>query len=266
MKRKNVILSLVIFLPIIIVLLVDIMFLNNKHPMMSGYASNFVTEYLGIAITVFIIQKIFDKYKEVDDKQQELEKIKRKQKIIKLVIENYFKYFYYVVTPKNKRTNANIIPNEFDFDDLIDMYEPTDSTLDPYFQPAIENFIVWEKQIREHFLDLINEINFTYYKSIEKLMLDFIQVSIKNDVSNTLIKMQTAIAATTNNDGGQTKESLSSFLTKFLPRIKILHEKYKNGDVNKDDPFMPFYILYDLLSAEKNILEQYNEEINNMVN
>src|SRR5699024_4666614 len=138
-------------------------------------------------ITLCIIQRFLDKYDENKEEQEELKKILRYHESISIYIDYYLRYFYCVTTPLNKRFKEKGVSLNFKIQDLSDLYETSALITSDIFQPSVEIFYKYEQNLRNIFTDTIKNIDFKYYPQIGRLLLDYIQASLANDVSDAII-------------------------------------------------------------------------------
>ena len=260
MNKNQVALKLVgvMFLVLAVFFLADLFWLKNSHPYISGYLCNVITECIGIIITVYFVQNIFDKYSMREQKHEELNKINRQNKFISEIITQYVILFNCVVKPLNERDVINEFPSDFRLNDMRDLHETTLLINTPHLKSSIEVFYQYEKQLRQLFIKMLDSIDFNYYPNLQKIIMDFCSVSIKNDVSETIINNQKLGLA----DGKRYTDLMKDMLSS--DDIEQLYADYKNDKLFSNG-IMPYFALYDLLQEEKAIVEEYLKEID-MIN
>ena len=240
-----------IFLSVLLVIIfgLDVFWLKNTHPTIYGYAFNIATECIGLIITLCIIQRFLDKYDENKEEQEELKKILRYHESISIYIDYYLRYFYCVTTPLNKRFKEKGVSLNFKIQDLSDLYETSALITSDIFQPSVEIFYKYEQNLRNIFTDTIKNIDFKYYPQIGRLLLDYIQASLANDVSDAIIGRKNI------------KNGLLDAKTMLkADYIEQHYKKYKENTLGANSA-TPYFILYDLLQLELKIINGYINEI-----
>ena len=256
MKKHQIILNitLVIILVLIVVFLFDIFWLKTAHPYVSGYVCNFITECIGIVITVYFIQSIFDKYSEEEKMIDERNKIIRQNKFITEIIKQYILFFNCVVQPIETRKAEYTFQEQFELKDLCDLHKITLLIVAPCMQSSIEVFYRYEKQLRQLFIKMLETIDFNFYPELEKIIMKFITESTKSDVSDTIINNQKL----TLSDGKKYTDMIHDMLCG--DDIEHMYSDYKQDKLNANG-IMPYFMLYDLLKEERSLIMQYQKEI-----
>lgn len=256
MKKHQIILNitLVIILVLIVVFLFDIFWLKTAHPYVSGYVCNFITECIGIVITVYFIQSIFDKYSEEEKMIDERNKIIRQNKFITEIIKQYILFFNCVVQPIETRKAEYTFQEQFELKDLCDLHKITLLIVAPCMQSSIEVFYRYEKQLRQLFIKMLETIDFNFYPELEKIIMKFITESTKSDVSDTIINNQKL----TLSDGKKYTDMIHDMLCG--DDIEHMYSDYKQDKLNVNG-IMPYFMLYDLLKEERSLIMQYQKEI-----
>ena len=92
--------------------------------------------------TVSFVQYFIDKQNEKQAQQEEATLIKRYDRFMEVLIKRYLMYFHCVTTPMDKRQNENPLElkNDFNFEDMCDLYEQSLYTCEGIFEPSIVLF------------------------------------------------------------------------------------------------------------------------------
>ena len=111
---------------------------NNINNILIGLATNFI----GIMVTVSFVQYFIDKQNKEEERKEEIEKILRYNKIMKLLIARYTLFFQCVTSPIEKRKEyalSNDLLRDFLFSDLADLYKLSGVLSVELLRPSIEH-------------------------------------------------------------------------------------------------------------------------------
>lgn len=243
---------------IIFICLIAIDFaLNESQAKISGYVCNIATEFLGILITYFVIQRLFNKQNISKEKQEEKAKILRYNEIISIYIDYYKRYFYCVTTPIDSRDFKNItFNNDFKLKDMCDLHKLSLLVTTPLYKPAIELFYEYERELRKIFENIIFNIDFKYYKEIQEVITHFIQLSLMCDVKDAIISQKNTFIG-----DKKTIDEVNEML-----KAEYIEEQYIQYKQNTliSNAATSYFILYDLMQGECAILNRYEELINKL--
>lgn len=246
--------STVIF---IILIVIDYTLLKDPNAKISGYICNIATEFLGIIITYFVIQRLFNKQNIDKEKQEEREKILRYHEIISIYISHYKRYFYCITTPIEKRDFQNIILNSsFKLSDMCDIHKPTLLITVPPYKPAIELFYEKELELRNIFENIVMNIDFKYYIELQTIIKEFIKVSLFCDVKDSIVS---------NKDMKLGAKKIIEEVCEIFKSdyIEEHYTQYKQNSLGANIA-TPYFVLFDLLKNESIFIERYETLINEM--
>lgn len=218
-------------------------------------------EFIGVIITLVVIQKVLDKHNEKKEKQAERKNILKHNEILAIYIELYQRFFYCVATPLDNRlgNDSFTFPIEFSIRDIKDLYKISGYVTNALLRPSIELFFIHEENLRKAFIATINSIEFKHYPQIKELMLEYIKNSVRDDVSDFIL----------NNKGNFGDRSFVETAEQMLntEQIEEKYRLYQNEDESiRGNLAIPYCILYDLMNTEQNIIVQYSEEIERLQN
>ena len=250
----------IFLIPLLVVLLI----LGEGN--FEDYYDGIFTEVIGIIITVIFVQWIFDKKnmkdmadkeknKNEQEKKQELERIEKFNRILQKYIQEYTFYFNCVTTPIGKRDDTKDDLNEsFGFSDMYDLHKSGLSLRKNINQSAIYYFYEYEQKIMQYIIAVLTQSQFKYYKEIDKLFLEFINVSANGDFKDFIL-------------ANEANKGTVDFITNVM---KHKSGKYIEGFERKDVKYTsniayPYYILYNLLIAEKRIITNYQKLIESII-
>lgn len=255
--EKNEIKILISSIVIIIVFILIDFLLKGSHTKLSGYICNIATEFFGILLTYFVIQRLLNKQNISKEKQEEKAKILRYNEIISLYIDYYKRYFYCVTTPIDSRDFKNItFSNNFKLKDMCDMHKFSCLITTPLFKPAIELFYEKERELRRIFENIIFNIDFKYNNELQEIIKEFIKLSLYYDVKDSIISNQEI-----NSGGKKTIDEVCEMLKSDY--IEDHYIKYKENTLGANMA-TPYFMLFDLMKYEVDIINRYEELINEL--
>lgn len=253
------------------------------------YVSGTLTEIIGIVITVIFVDVMFNKSQKKNARELERKKIIRICRLIDLYLLRYIVYFDQLTNHpgdifdckistignaqgilihldstcammmnnnQNMFYKTNEIINYIHFSCL---YEDSHIFIAGGFRLKIDCFYYYEKKIIKALKRLLTEVNFEYYKDIERLVLRFLDVSISNDISDFVEYNRKVVYES------QTKERT----LKIEDDVKTLVSASFNEsqDFNsRHRGLKPYQMLKNMLNEERSILHQYLIEINKLRN
>mgnify|MGYP001028918857 FL=1 len=131
-------------------------------------------------ILIWFIDEINKHLQDKKNKTNEIEKIKRANRILEKYIDQYWLYFYCLTTPVDQRNFDNpILKSNFLLQDMQDLYTTTLLVSDALSRVSIESFINSEADLINEIKVIVREIDFFYYPYIQECLLSFIEVSLK---------------------------------------------------------------------------------------
>lgn len=238
---------------IFVSLIIDI-FLQSNHQKISGYLCNISTEFIGIIVTYIVIQNFIDKQKENKEKQEELSKILRYNGLVSIYLNYYKRFFYCVTTPIEKRNFENIkISETFALKDMCDLYKMSLLTTSPLFKSSIELFYNYEQELRKVFENMINNIEFKYFKDIQTVITKFINISLGLDVKDAILSNKDILTG-----GKKFIDDVNEMLKSDY--IEEHYKKFKQRTLGANAATI-YFILYDLMKSELSIITRYENFI-----
>lgn len=261
MKNLQISLNQVVIICIIFAVLFGFADYFIANTSISSYLCNLSVECLSIAITLFIIQRILEKRENDKEKELERQNIIKHNEVISVYIEHYKRFFHCVATPLGKRNESVAFPIKFEMQDMRDLHKFSGYVTNELLRPSVELFYRYEKNLRDLFIATINNIEFKYHSTIKELMLEYITISVRDDVSDFMLNVDGFQYL----QGSKDEKHINAIQEIFdSPKINEYYRLYKEDKLQ--DKFhshiaIPYCILYDLMNAEQNIIVQYLAEI-----
>lgn len=206
-------------------------------------------------ILVWFIDEINEHIQEKTNKNAELEKIKRADRILQQYIERYQLFFYCVVTPIEQRNFECIeMPSDFCLKDMRELYLTTLLISEGIFDSSIQCFVRAETQLREEIELTLRDIDFTYFPQIRECLLEFVEVSLKYNQKEAWLSAKNA------KGGDKTladtaKDMLETVADQRYEEIKLGKKEYAHNLVHT------YIALYEMLKEERIAILKYNETI-----
>lgn len=256
--------SIGLFIASILLILIGILlsFLEGRSTPYSVAISlvfGIATNIASIIVTVTFVQSQFDRQEEIKEKNEEIKKIKRFNRVFGSYLQKYYKYYYYVTVPIDKRDVIDYrkINTCFEFKDLKDLHSFTLYAGDGFNKSSIEHFFESENDVIVYSKRMIEEIDFKYHDDLLRVLCCFVDIAIQANIKNGILGNEKMF--TTSKDGKRTKH------TDTICQWIAEDDKYHWSDtvkMNKGGNVMgPYVVLFDLLKHEGNLLNQYQELI-----
>lgn len=105
-------------------------------------------------------------------------KLRQNYLLLSSLIERYLESAYVVTTPKNRKTLPDNILNHqfaFSFNDLADLYEPSQSFTHQFNTPAINIYFDMESQLYDELRKTISDIDLSYWPEIDEAVHVFLE-------------------------------------------------------------------------------------------
>ena len=270
--------ELIFVVAILIIAILILGFIDGWR--LSEYISGIMTEIIGIIITVIFVDVLFNKSQERNAREFEKKKILRICRLIDLYLPRYIIYFNQLTNhPSNifdceigelqnspgflihSNNNCMMIMNndqmmffktgeDINYIHFSCLYESSRLFIAGGFRSNIDCFYYFERKIKEAFIRLLTEVNFEYYKDMEKVVLGFLDTSITNDVSDFIENNKKVVYR----DKSNNKYLKIKFDTKTLVSKEFNESQDFNGS-NKS--LQPYQMIKIMLNEERNILHKY---------
>jgi hypothetical protein len=205
-------LTLVIVVAALVIFVIILGFIDNWS--WKEYVSGIFTECIGIIITVIFVDMMFNRSQENTQRESEKNKILRICRLIELYLLRYIIYFNQLtnhpgdifdceiaalgnspgsichisgncekIMNKNQDmfNKTDVLINYIHFSCL---YEDSRLFISGGFRSNIDCFYYIERKLQNAFMRLLTEIDFIYYKEIENIAMEFLSISISNDISD----------------------------------------------------------------------------------
>lgn len=225
----------------------------NTNNILFGISTNL----LGIIVTVSFVQFFLDKQNDKQEEQKEIAQILRYNRLATLLIDRYLMYFFCITTPINERKAKDPleIRDDFNFDDMCDLYEKSMYLCEGVFEPSVVLFYKSEEILREYFIDMIENIDFKYNDRLLQIIMYFVESSLESDVRGVVLSnINTTVG----------KESITKEIKEYIKDSSYQWvEKAEKGELNSNMMY-PYVILFQLLKTEIDLLKQYKEYISNL--
>lgn len=242
---KNYLLISIGFVFVLIVLgLVDYCVVDNST--IEDYLRGTFTETLGIIVTLIFVQLIFSRHEKSQAKLQELEAIKRADKVLSIYIKNYIKYASQVVTPITQRDaviNGKEIPS-FTFNDMQDLFLPSLIAMGDQ-EPVVLKALQAQDDIKKSIESILLNIDFKYFSSISELFLNYLEVVGKYSLIEVIKFHSTAIMGK--------DDSVRPFIAHMIKEHSGKVQFYPANIIN------PYVALFNLINYHKEFFNKYDE-------
>lgn len=169
--------------------------INNKNINISKESINNIliglaTNLLGIVVTISFVQYFLDKQDIENEKKEEIAKIKRYDKYMKILINIYLRNYIALTTRLTDRRDINVeeaFNHSFKLSDMADMYKPSLFINEDYFVSTIELFFQAEERINDYMLKMLENIDFKYNETLCDIIQDFVIESAKYNLRGQIL-------------------------------------------------------------------------------
>lgn len=239
---------------ILFVFIILIMFLlqiyTSPNGMVSGYICNLITEICGIILTLVFVDRLFQNYESAKSQKEETKKIIMNNKIVQIYINLYLQQLHCITTSFEQRFDKEInISTNFSLQDLQHLYTLPLLLTEPIQQPSITSFFIYEQDLKQTFTTMLYNIDFKYNQKLGTIIEKFIETSVE-------FTARKAIVDNANN------KTITDMIIKMLKSDQIyeLYNEYKKGKL-QSNLIIVYFLLYDLIKKEQEILINYQAEI-----
>lgn len=223
-------------------------------PNLSDYLSGTATETIGIIITILFVQRLFDRKNEQDAIAAEAKALLRSNTVMSLYLSQYKDFFFCVTTPIEKRSVIpHNMPVEFTLKDMRQLHQSCGMVKYGILKPSVDGFLEIELIIRDYIVSILKEINFDYHHEIEKILLEYIDVSLRYESRSALM-----LEKTTTLGGKPAVDSVPKMLEDHADKF---YQELLSGKHMIANAMHPYAFLYMLMNQERDILLRYSEEI-----
>lgn len=152
---------------------------------------------------------------------------------------------------------GNAIERDFRFNDMYDMYNQTLYVCEKHYEPSIVLFYEAEERLRDYMKSAIEEIDFKYNKKLLDVLVMFVEESMVYNVRGAVLgnlSLYTKGKKMTDIISGYIKDSSYNWV-----------EKYERNEL-EHGIMTPYVVLYKMIKKEKNLLDNYNECVEELKN
>ena len=226
----------------------------NQPSLLENIFLTFSSCFISLFISVFVIQGLLDKRNENQAKEKERALILRHQKVYDRLFSKYILTLHWCTNPLNDLIHSKI-PVEsityFPIKKLQFIYSPTGLIYAPMGEYAVTAWFNAESELRDFIVKEICSIDFKYYPVIGNLFIDFVNISITNDVKETILQYKR------NGIYDKLKEVIEEAL---LDESRNLLKERDEGKL-RGTIFLPFANLYALMLGQLQVIGKIHTEI-----
>lgn len=205
-------------------------------------------------VLVWFIDEINERISKRKSREKEKAEIKRLDKVLKCYIDQYITFFYCVATPLESRNfRAVAMPKNFTLKDMRDLHQTSFLINQKITRGSVDSFLQIELDLRREIISIIERYDFNYYPKFIDIFLNFVQTSLEYDCRSAIL--DPALLNLGNKSWEDTvRELLDNKADEYYNRIKQGEELCRNI-------VHPYMLLYDMMNTERNLIEEYQEEI-----
>jgi len=248
--------SIVLALGCIALALIDYLAFDTRP---HSYVSGSITEIIGIIITVIFVQVLFERNNIEKQRVDEKNKILRANKVVSLIIRHY-EIFLHCMT-HNISELTTIVPSlEHDYliADIGQCHHPCLLLDYAHSDSYVSLFFKNEYKLRDIFISITQNIDFTFFTDLSDLILEYIDVSIKYDSSDAILANEKFYFQpdTTN------RKQVSSTIQETLAKCgQDYMDGLASGKSHKSNIMYPYVRLFLLTQTQRKLLIKYRNYV-----
>lgn len=195
------------------------------------------------AISARQAAKVHQKEVELENNRRFIDmrgKLRQNYLLLSSLMERYLESAFLVTTLKNRRTLPNNILSHqfaFSFNDLADLYEPSQSFTHQFNTPAINIYFDIESQLYDEFRKTVSEIDLSYWPDIDEAVHVFLESCRNFPFKDSILNNIKLVPA------GRPELAMRNILP------KLIRDHQGPLDVDSVDAKFPYVELYKLLLA-----------------
>lgn len=253
LKIPVVIISIVLLCAVFLIMQINAYFYGSTY---ENYLISLAASFAELIITLSFVQYALDSKRNADAKNEELERIKKFHRVLRIYIQHYTLYYNQMTVPLGKeRSEISLIHfrKNFKVSDLADLYKPTLLMKDSFQVSPVEKFFTVEKKLSDTFSQILINQDFKFYPNLNVIFQNFIERSLSNNPSGAIlgnIKMRLG------NEDAKIKISkmLKSDGDEYYKKLIV-------GENTHSHLLFAYCLLYEFMQSEAVVIEQYNEYI-----
>ncbi|MFD1031685.1 potassium channel family protein [Metaplanococcus flavidus] len=170
------------------------------------------------------------------DEKQEIERFAAFNQLIELNINRYKVYSFTITTPVSERKYVTAFKENFNFNDMKDLFEPTTRLSDHHFTPAIAYYFESLKELVASLEELVKLGYIQRWPEIENLCMEFIKDSKELDFSSYILNQPNVDIGEQNaaeydaemikNHEGEALFLPSNALNAYVALYHLIHKSY----------------------------------------
>lgn len=232
----------------------------NDNYFYSNVLIGIATNLCGIVITISFVQYFIDKQDAIEERNEEIKKIKRYDRYMQTLVNQYFKFYMALTTRLGSREDFDIkkvYEHQFKFSDLADMYRTSAYICEGLMEPTITLFYKAEENLQNYMLKMLENIDFKYTHGLENILQDFLEKTAKFNVRGSVL-------GALNTSFGE-KKSFEEISKWIADENELWLEKYKNGELKGINVMYPYVILYFGIQKQVQILKEYRNYVTTLI-
>lgn len=149
-------------------------FAPANHPI-KDYIRGTFTETIGIIVTLIFVELIFSRYEARESMHEEIEAIKRADKVLTTYTNKYKIYATQVTTPLDRRdqNTYNVIPDDFNFNDMRDLFFQSLIMFDGQ-ESVVLLCVKSQLEIKKCVEDILHNISFKNVPKLSDLFVEYL--------------------------------------------------------------------------------------------
>lgn len=209
-------------------------------------------------ILVWFIDEISERIRKKNSQEKEKMEIKRFDKVLQCYLNQYKTFYYCVATPLERRNFDDIeMPENFTLRDMKDLHYSTILAKERITRSSVSAFLQIEFDLRQQIISIIEHHEFNYYPKFVDIFLKYIDVSLDYDSRSAILTPSSPSV-----NGKPWYDNIKDLLENNADEY---YERMKQGEDVGGNIVHPYIFLYEMMNAERDLINEYQKEIQNLI-
>lgn len=205
-------------------------------------------------ILVWFIDETNERLRKKNSREKEKAEIRKFDKVLQCYLEQYKTFYYCVATPLERRNFDNIeMPENFKLHDMKDLHYSTTLAKERINRSSVSAFLQIEFDLRQQIISIIEHHEFNYFPEFVDIFLKYIDASLNYDSRSAILT-----PASPSVNGKPWYDNIQDLLENEADEY---YEQTKQGEDMSGTIAHPYIFLYEMMNAERDLINQYQSEI-----
>lgn len=209
-------------------------------------------------VLVWFIDEISERIRKKNSQEKEKMEIKRFNIVLQCFLKQYITFYYCLATPLERRNFDDIeMPENFTLRDMKDLHYSTILPKERISRSSVNAFLQIEFDLRQQIISIIEHHEFNYYPKFVGIFLKYIDVSLNYESRSAILT-----PSSPNVNGKPWYEFIKDLLENNADEY---YARMKQGEDLSGNIVHPYIFLYEMMNKERNLINEYQKEIQNLI-